>query len=160
MGQPPRRTAFLLTQMGTFAATQFGARVSKCGMSPRDAGILRLIARSPTISQQALAERLGTPPSRVVTFIDSLEARQLVKRVRSAKDRRNHELNLTEEGQNALKELRRISAEHEAALLEPLSQEERILFGELLEKLAIGHQLDPDVHPGYAAPPSTDLAIK
>jgi DNA-binding MarR family transcriptional regulator len=154
MSQPPRRTAFLLTQIGTFAASQFGARVSEYGLNPKDAGILRLIARHPAIGQQALADRLGTPPSRVVTFIDSLEARRLVTRVRSAKDRRNHELNLTEEGQNALKELRQISAEHEAVLLEPLSQEEKIHLGDLLEKLAVAHRLDPDVHPGYSAPPS------
>lgn len=146
--------------MGTIAAAQFGERVSALELSPRDAGILRLVARNPAISQQTLAERLGTPPSRMVALIDSLETRRLVSRSRSEKDRRNYELNLTDEGQKALKQLRRISQEHEAALLESLSQEERNQLGELLEKLAVAHQLDADVHPGYGAPPPGDRELK
>ncbi len=142
--------------MGTFAAKQFGDRVNAIGLSRSDAGILRLVSRNPAISQQVLAQRLGTPPSRVVAFIDSLETRQLVSRSRSEKDRRNYELNLTEEGQKTLSQLRRISQEHEAALLEPLSAEESILLGKLLEKLADVHRLDRDVHPGYSAPQSDD----
>ena len=38
-------------------------------------------------------------------------------------------------------------------MLSPLTEDERARLGELLTKLASGHGLDPEVHPGYASSP-------
>jgi DNA-binding MarR family transcriptional regulator len=151
MTEPRRRVAFLLSQLGSLSAARFADLTRAAGLSPQDAGVLRLIAGEPGMSQRALADRVGAVPSRVVVLVDSLESRGLVVRTRSENDRRNHALHLTDEGRAALAALRPIGLEHEREVLAPLTEDERARLGELLTKLASGHGLDPEVHPGYAS---------
>ncbi|MCP3811850.1 MarR family transcriptional regulator, partial [Mycobacteriaceae bacterium Msp059] len=61
--------AFLLTQLGTYAATRFAEQMATIDLTPPHAGILRAIAAAPGRSQQALSAQLGLLPSRVVTFV-------------------------------------------------------------------------------------------
>lgn len=149
---PPRKgtdVAFLLAQLGAYAAERFGERAAKLDFSRPQAGLLRLIGRNPGQSQQAIAARLGTPPSRLVTLVDGLEERGLVERRRNPADRRNYALHLTEAGQRALDGLSAAAREHEDAICAPLTAAERGRLHELLSKLAAGHGLRPGVHPGY-----------
>ncbi|GAB2739194.1 MarR family transcriptional regulator [Arthrobacter bambusae] len=142
----PRRTAFLLSQLGAAASSRFADRTRDIGLTPSDAGVIRLIGRAPGLSQRSLADRLGAVPSRVVSLIDSLQERGLVERMRSSTDRRNYELHLTEAGKRVLGELRGIAEQHEAELLAPLNDEQITQLGELLAQLANGHGLDRDLH--------------
>ena len=141
-----KRTAFLLSQLGALASARFAERTRELGLTPSDAGVLRLLGRAPGLSQRSLADRLGAVPSRVVPLIDSLEARGLVARVRSSTDRRNYELRLTDEGTKMLGQLRGIAERHEAELLAPLTSEQSAQLGSLLATLASAHALDTDLH--------------
>ncbi len=141
-----KRTAFLLSQLGALAAARFAERTRELGLTPSDAGVLRLLGRTPGLSQRSLADRLGAVPSRVVPLIDSLEARGLVARVRSSTDRRNYELRLTAEGTKVLGKLRGIAERQEAELLAPLTSEQSAQLGSLLAMLASAHALDTDLH--------------
>jgi DNA-binding MarR family transcriptional regulator len=141
-----KRTVFLLSQLGALASARFAERTRELGLTPSDAGVLRLLGRSPGLSQRSLADRLGAVPSRVVPLIDSLETRGLVARVRSRTDRRNYELRLTVEGTKVLGTLRGIAERHEAELLAPLSSEQSAQLGSLLATLASAHALDTDLH--------------
>ena len=145
---PPRskRTAFLLSQLGALASARFAERTRELGLTPSDAGVLRLLGRNPGLSQRSLADRLGAVPSRVVPLIDSLETRGLVTRVRSRADRRNYELRLTAEGTKVLGSLRGIAEQQEAELLAPLTSEQSAQLGSLLARLASAHALDTDLH--------------
>jgi len=149
---PPRskRTAFLLSQLGALASARFAERTRELGLTPSDAGVLRLLGRTPGLSQRSLADRLGAVPSRVVPLIDSLEARGLVARGRSSADRRNYELRLTAEGTKVLGTLRGIAEQHEAELLAPLTREQSVQLAGLLNQLASAHALDKDLHRGTA----------
>lgn len=142
----PARTAFLLSQLGDMASSRFADRTREIGLRPSDAGVLRLLGRTPGMSQRSLAERLGAVPSRVVSLIDSLQERGLVERVRSATDRRNYELHLTEAGDVTLRQLRGIAEQHEAEILAPLTTEQIAQLGVLLAQIADGHGLDSDLH--------------
>jgi DNA-binding MarR family transcriptional regulator len=142
-----QRTAFLLSQLGALASSRFAERTREIGLTPSDAGVLRLLGRAPGLSQRALADRLGAVPSRVVPLIDSLQARGLVERVRSSTDRRNYELRLTAEGAKVLRALREIAEQHEAELLAPLTAEQCAQLGTLLALLAGANGLDADLHP-------------
>ncbi|GAA4025526.1 hypothetical protein GCM10023063_02530 [Arthrobacter methylotrophus] len=144
----PKRTAFLLSQLGAVASSRFADRTRGIGLTPGDAGVIRLLGRAPGLSQRSLADRLGAVPSRVVSLIDSLEERGLVERVRSNTDRRNYELHLTDAGKGALRELREIAEQHEAELLAPLTGAQIAQLDELLAQLANGHGLDKDLHGG------------
>ncbi len=141
--------AFLLAQLGAYAAERFGERAATLEFSRPQAGLLRLIGGAPGQSQQAIAGRLGLPPSRLVGLVDGLEQRGLVERRRSPADRRNHALHLTPAGAAALAELADAAAAHEADICAPLSAAERTRLAELLGKLAAAHGLAPSIHPGY-----------
>ncbi|WP_113717205.1 MarR family winged helix-turn-helix transcriptional regulator [Arthrobacter dokdonensis] len=142
----PQRTAFLLSQLGSLSSDRFAERTRKLGLTPGDAGTLRLIGRTPGLSQRALATRLGSLPSRVVQLIDSLEGRGLVERARSSTDRRNYELHLTAEGRSKLRELRTVSEAHEQEMLAALSPDQSAELARLLSLLAQANHADPDVH--------------
>lgn len=141
-----RRTAFLLSQLGSLSASRFAERTKELGLTPSDAGTLRLIGRNPGLSQRVLADRLGAVPSRVVPLLDSLETRGLVERVRSRADRRNHELHLTADGQELLIKLRTVAEDREDQLTAPLTAAECEELARLLALLASGNGLDLESH--------------
>ena len=145
----PPRTGYLLSQLGAFASTRFAELVKPAGLTPATAGVLRLIARDPGLSQRALATRLGAVPSRVVVLVDALEGAGLVARTRDPEDRRHHRLDVTDEGRRVLGTLRAAAETQNADVLAPLDPEEREALAALVAKLAAAHGLDPDVHAGY-----------
>jgi len=80
--------AFLLAQLGSHAASQFAARLAQLELIPAHAGIFRILAATPAITQQALATALGTLPSRLVAIVDELESKGLLERRPHESDRR------------------------------------------------------------------------
>ena len=145
----PARTGFLISQLGSLASARFGELIKPTGLTPATAGVLRILAREPGLSQRALATRLGSAPSRVVVLVDSLEQAGLVSRSRDPEDRRHHRLDVTDAGRQVLGTLRGAAETQNADLLAPLAPDERKAFAALVAKLAAGHGLDPDVHAGY-----------
>jgi len=141
--------AFLLAQVGAHAAGRFAERLAPLNLAPADAGILHILRSSPGVSQQELAGRLGSHPSRVVALIDGLEQRSLVERRQNADDRRQYSLFLSPQGTATLEDLGRVAREHQEDLLQSLDKEERQQLTVLLEKLAEAQGLTPGVHPGY-----------
>lgn len=146
----PPRTGFLLSQLGVFAAARFGELIKPAGLTPPTAGVLRILAREPGLSQRALATRLRAAPSRVVVLVDALEAAGLVVRTRDPEDRRNHRLEVTDAGRDTLSTLRAAAERQNEDILGPLDAGEREAFAALVSKLAAAHGLDPEVHAGYA----------
>jgi DNA-binding MarR family transcriptional regulator len=144
----PTRIAFLLAQVGALASTRFTERTRDIGLTPSDAGVLRLLDRAPGLSQRALADRLGAVPSRVVPLIDSLQDRGLVERERSSTDRRTYELRLSAEGRRVLHQLHGIAEAHEAELLASLTDGQRAQLRDLLAQLVAANGLDADLHRG------------
>ena len=145
----PSGAAFLLAQVGAHGARRFAERVAQIGLTAPDAGLLRKVASDPGVSQQALAEHLGVMPSRMVALVDELEDKGILERRRSAVDRRNYALHLTERGRQVLGELSRVAAEHEESLCAALSREERVQLRDLCRRIAEEQGLTPGVHPGY-----------
>ncbi len=108
--------AFLLAQIGAHAAARFAERLSPLGLTPPDAGILRILASEPEMTQRALADRLGIFPSRLVLLLDDLAKRGLVERHASPNDRRSHALRLTAIGTAQLEAIARVAREHQEDL--------------------------------------------
>lgn len=141
--------AFLLAQLGAYAATQFAERLQVLDLGPPDAGILRLLRVSAGLSQQELAAKLRIHPSRLVAILDNLEKRGFVERRGNPNDRRLYSLHLARGGEEILHKIGKVAREHQEALLAPLSTEERDTLGTLLLRLADEHGLGRGVHPGY-----------
>jgi len=143
--------AFLLAQVGAQAAKRFGERLVPLGMTPPQAGILRLLARSGGLSQRDLAERLGIHPSRLVAILDEMETAGLVVREANSGDRRLYSLQLTAAGRERIAELGRVARQHNDALCSALTGDERVQLETLLSKIAQEQGLTPGVHPGYSS---------
>lgn len=144
-------TAFLLAQVGAFAAKKFDERLAELELTPPQAGLLRAIATGPGRSQQALAEHLGTPATRLVAILDDLQVRGFVERRRNPDDRRLHAVHLTEEGGRLMGRLGRLAMVHGDDVTSALSAAEREQLHELLSRVAEDKKLTPGVHPGYRA---------
>lgn len=145
----PDGAAFLLAQLGANAADRFARRIAGLGLTPAQAGLLRLLARAPGRSQREIADDLGMPPSRFVAFADELEQRGLIERRKNPTDRRLYALQLTETGADQLAGLREAATAHEQEICRPLAADERRQLIELLQRLAEEQGLSAGVHPGY-----------
>ncbi|MBO0840528.1 MAG: MarR family transcriptional regulator [Sciscionella sp.] len=141
--------AFLLAQLGSLAANQYGDRIADLDLTRAQSGVLFSIAREPGRSQQVLAVELGTPATRLVALLDALEQRGAIERRRNPADRRNHALYLTEKGRQLLRRVGTVAAAHEKAITAPLADADRERLHALLGQLADHHGLTPGVHPGY-----------
>ena len=149
-GRPPISRAFLLTQIGTHAASRFAERMAALDLLPQHAGVLRLMAGAAGgISQRRLGEMLGVFPSRMVALVDDLEKRGFVERRDDPTDRRSYALHLTEQGTRALKDIGKLAREHDEEICAGLNPTEREQLMALLSRLAAQLGLAPGVHPGY-----------
>jgi DNA-binding MarR family transcriptional regulator len=138
-----------LAQVGAQAMVRFAAMLTELNLTPPHAGILRAIASSGGISQQALATLLRLVPSRLVALLDELEAMGLLERRDKPEDRRVYALHLTAKGMHTMGEVARIARAHNEALCAPLDAKEREQLSALLTRIAESQNLTPGVHPGY-----------
>lgn len=141
---------FLLAQIGAHVANQFAERLKPLHLDRAHAGILRMLARNPGISQQDLAKHLRMHASRLVGVIDVLEEKKFVQRKPSPEDRRVYALHLTNDGFEQLQRVGEIARAHHRELLSALSEQERQQLTELLTRIANSQGLTEGVHPGYA----------
>jgi DNA-binding MarR family transcriptional regulator len=153
---PSDSAAFLLAQIGAHAASRYAERIAEHDLTPPQTGILRLLRARPGMSQQQLAETLGMQPSRVVAFVDELEAAGYVERVRDSSDRRRNSVALTAPGKAALRTIAAVARAHDAEICAALTAKERAALTAMLARIAADQGLTPGVHPGYRslrAPP-------
>ncbi len=146
---PPAGGAFLLAQLGAYAAARYGERIAILDLTPAQTGLLRLVMIEPGLSQRDLATRLGVGPSTVVALVDGLESRGMLERRRSPTDRRHHALHLTDRGTRTMAEVRTVATDHDADITAALDDDERRVLVGLLRRVADQQGLSPGVHPGY-----------
>ena len=145
----PSGIAFLLAQLGSHVSDRFAARLAALDLTPSHVGVLRVVGQNPGLSQQALSERMGALPSRIVRLVDELEERGLVERRRSVTDRRNHELYVAEGAGERLGEVLAVVGEHDAEITTGLTAREKQTLVALLGKVAAQQELNPEAHPAY-----------
>jgi DNA-binding MarR family transcriptional regulator len=146
--EPPRSVGFLLSQLGFVGSKGFATALEPIGIDPREFLLLRFVAASEGQSQHALAERLGTPPSRMVALVDHLEEAGLLERRPDPDDRRVRTLHLTRKGRSTLERAFKIAIDFETELCSGLDAEEREQLIDLLQKLQAGQVRLRGVHPG------------
>jgi DNA-binding MarR family transcriptional regulator len=142
--------AFLLSALGFQSSRRWSARLEPIGLDARQVMALRVIGGEGSMTQAALARRIGVPASRIVGLVDELEAAGQVERRPGQSDRRVHMLNVTEAGAATLRQVVEISIAHEAEMLDGLSPDERRELLGLLRRIAEAQGLTPGIHPGAA----------
>jgi DNA-binding MarR family transcriptional regulator len=144
----PRSVGFLISQLGFLSSKRFMEALAPVGIDPREFLLLRFVAASEGRSQQALAERIAIPPSRMVALVDRLEEAGLLERRPDPEDRRVRGLHLTRKGRGALERAGKIAIDYETQLCAGINREERELLIDLLQKLQTGQTVLPGLHPG------------
>lgn len=101
-------------------------------------GTLEMLYHLGPLNQKDIGQKLLISKSNVVTIIDKLEQRGLVKRQRSLEDRRCVFVHLTNEGQEKVKQILPV---HVAAITQEMNRitsEEQKELGRICRKLGLG----------------------
>ena len=146
----PSSVAFLLSQVGIHASQRFARRIAEIDLQPPQFRVMNMVDAAEGRSQQAIAEAIGAPPSRMVAIVDELEARGLIERRPHPGDRRVHALYLTAAGRRLLARGRKIALEHEEELMKGLSAADRRRLVALLQKVVEEQGIGSGVHPGLS----------
>jgi len=137
---------FMLSTLGHAISRRFIHTLQPLELHPREFAVLRAVQASDGQSQQALAARLHIPPSRMVAIVDELEARGLIERRPDPDDRRVRALYVTKGGQTLLEDAFDLAVEHERAITDGLTAQERAELLALLNLIAGRLGLPTDVH--------------
>lgn len=129
-------TGFLLRKVSMAAFESFASVCEEDGLHPMHFGLLTILEAEGPISQRALSDRAGIDASTMVQRMDTLEDKGLVKRPRSADDRRSYEIELSPEGRTALRQLRKHASNSGDRLFAVLDAGERAQLHALLLKVA------------------------
>jgi DNA-binding MarR family transcriptional regulator len=92
------KTWELMFELLLAARPQVPAVTARCGLTPTQCQVLRLLSPGAPMPMRRLAEQLGCDASNVTGIVDRLEARGLVERRAAGHDRRVRTLALTAAG--------------------------------------------------------------
>ncbi len=106
-----------------------------------DFTILMLVAANPGVTQRQMSLALDVAAPRLTLVCDKLEERELITRTRSEDDRRKQYIALTRKGAAMVRKADRIADNMEKELLGHLTEIERTLLFQLLEKVSVHRRL-------------------
>ena len=148
---PFQAVGFVVSSVGYAVGRRFQQVLAPLDLEPREFALLRMVGASEGQSQQAIGERLQIPASRMVAFVDALEARGLLERRQNPKDRRTRELHLTRDGRKLLGRAFTLANGLERDICAQLSAAEREQLLELLRRVGAQLGLPAGPHAADAA---------
>ena len=128
-------TGVLLVKLGRAAQRRFNDVLKPSELTPRHVQVLDEL-RQGQMSQQALADRVGVDPTKLVGLLNDLEGRHLVLRRRDPVDRRRHIVENSRKGEAQVDAALGAAAAVEDELLGALDSEQRAQLRELLVLVA------------------------
>jgi DNA-binding MarR family transcriptional regulator len=150
--KPFRGVAFTLSSLGYAVSQGFARTLAPVGLHPREFAVLRAVAAEEGQSQQALADSLHIPRSRMVAIVDELEARELVERRPHPEDRRVRELHLTKVGRRVAKDAFKRAVDFEREVSAALSLDEHTSLLDLLDRVSTSLGIGPGAHAALREP--------
>jgi DNA-binding MarR family transcriptional regulator len=106
------------------------------GLRPVEFTILVLVAHNPGVTGKQLAQALAVTAPNITILLDKMSEKGLLERVRSETDRRAQNIHLTAAGEKLAKRALGVSKTMEQEVLRHLSEGERVMLLELLQKVA------------------------
>ena len=144
--EPFRGVAFNLSSLGYAVSKGFHGILAPFDLHPREFAVLRAVGVQEGRTQQALADGLQIPRSRMVSIVDDLEAEGLLERRPNPADRRVRELYLTADGRKTLERSFAEALAYEQHVGAGLTAEERERLLDLLERIADNLGIGPGAH--------------
>jgi len=121
----------LLVKLGRVVQRRFNDALKPSELTPRHLQVLDELRQGP-MSQQALADRVGVDPTKLVGLLNDLEGKGLVVRRRDPVDRRRHIVENSRAGVARVDAALAAAAAVEDELLAALDAEQRAQLRELL----------------------------
>jgi DNA-binding MarR family transcriptional regulator len=142
-GPPPERLRTLPSRL-THGAALIANRIvdqalAQAGVRRYHYALLATLEEYGPASQAALGRRTGIDRSDMVTTVNDLAERQLLKRAPDPEDRRRNIITITPAGRRQLADLDRLLAAAQDEYLAPLSAADRQNLIDLLTRLADHH---------------------
>ena len=141
------RGAFLLSQLGFHVAVRCAEILEPIGLQPAHYGVLVQLTGREGLSQQQLADAMGVHRNVMVGLIDELEERDLVRRDRHPRDRRAHQLRLTDRAHSVLAQANAAVDELEDEIFAGFDSREHSRLITLLQRAAKKADLPDSIHP-------------
>ncbi len=113
-----------------------GSRLENTGLSGYQLPYVMEISKKPGITQEQIASELHVNPSTVTRQLSLMEKDGFIERIRNSEDKRILEVYPTEKMEKVFPEVKSVFRNWRDSLTEELSNEEKDLLEELLEKLA------------------------
>jgi DNA-binding MarR family transcriptional regulator len=152
---PPAPTArsvgFTVSSLGFAVSSRFVQTLAPLGLEPREFALMRAVGAAEGQTQQAIGASLHIPASRMVAFVDALEARGLLQRRSNPRDRRARALHLTDGGADLLERALARASALELELCSGMSDEERETLLELLQRVGAALGVPAGVHAATGA---------
>jgi DNA-binding MarR family transcriptional regulator len=112
-----------------------GRALAPLQITGRELAVLVVLGGQEPLSQQQAAGRLGVDRTTMVDLVDGLEQKDLVERRPDPSDRRRNIVQLTADGQHALREGGRAALEAERQFLAPLNPPEAAQLTAALQRV-------------------------
>ena len=132
------------------AVAVFSQATEAWGVTPLQFAVLQKLVHLPDIDQRTLSMEVGFDKSTIGGVIDRLEARGLLQRQHTAKDRRVRLLSVTAEGLALLEAAGPSVLQAQQQMLDPLDDAEREVFTRMMRKVIDHHE---QVAPSGASSP-------
>lgn len=133
LGPLPHLIGYAIRQAQIAVFRDFLRSFANYDIRPIQYGVLAVIETNPGLKQTQVCAALGIKRANFVPLLNDLESRKLAER-RSAEDRRANALYLTAKGSLLMRKLRSINRAHERRVATKLSDKERSLLIELLNR--------------------------
>lgn len=104
-------------------------------LTQKQTGVMWLVVGNPGVAQGNIGAALGMDRATMMVLVDRLEARGLLKRVRSRRDARQRELFATPAGERLMKKVRSLTERHEKRLKLLFTAAELQLLENVLHRL-------------------------
>jgi DNA-binding MarR family transcriptional regulator len=125
----------LILRLARASAWRLGRSLADSGLRWTEFAVLHHLEAQGPVAQRELASALRIQPSNIVSLLDDLQRRDLLRRSPDPVDRRRHRVELTGRGRRAVALAREATRRAEADVLAPLSPAERREFHGLLVRL-------------------------
>jgi MarR family 2-MHQ and catechol resistance regulon transcriptional repressor len=119
-------------------------RLTDTCLTTTQLGVLEAVLHKGPMTQRDLGRRVLTSAGNMTDVIDKLEGRGLLRRIRSAEDRRSVRIELTEKGRALIEDLFPDHASDIAAAMAAMSHAELEVLDGLLRRLGLGTPLEAE----------------
>jgi DNA-binding MarR family transcriptional regulator len=132
-----RKIGTVVAHVGRLMRRNFDQRAREIGITRPQWQVLTVLRRQEGIKQGGLADILEVEPITAGRMIDRMQDAGLVERKADPADRRAWRLYLTERGQEMVEQLRPLAQETSDIALEGISDAEKVMLYEALEKMRL-----------------------